>query len=59
MKSFSFHTIAAAKLIEERGSQQFKTEQAIRLYHQLRRIIVLLNPSRNLSAVKLTSFTRS
>jgi hypothetical protein len=43
MKSFGQHTLAAARLIEERGPQQFKTEEAIRLFHQLRRLIVQLN----------------
>lgn len=40
MKSFSHHTIAAARCIEMRGPEQFRGEASLRLFYQMRRIIV-------------------
>ncbi|RSM10761.1 hypothetical protein CEP52_003407 [Fusarium oligoseptatum] len=41
MQSFSNHTIAAAQCIEMRGPGQFKSEASLKLFIQMRRIIVM------------------
>ncbi|KAJ4171077.1 hypothetical protein NW754_007221 [Fusarium falciforme] len=41
MQSFSQHTIAAAQCIEMRGPGQFKSEASLKLFVQMRRIIVM------------------
>ncbi|UPK90449.1 hypothetical protein LCI18_001384 [Fusarium solani-melongenae] len=41
MKSFSQHTIAAAQCIEMRGPGQFRSEASLKLFIQMRRIIVM------------------
>lgn len=43
MRSFGQHSLAAALCIEMRGRFQFKTEAAVRLFLQMRRIIVRVN----------------
>ena len=40
MESFSHHTIAAAHCIQLRGPIQFRSEAAVKLFLQMRRIIV-------------------
>lgn len=40
MESFSHHTIAAAHCIQLRGPNQFRNEAAVKLFLQMRRIIV-------------------
>ena len=42
MKTWSYHILATAKLIELRGPEQFNSEVALRLFNQLRRVIVWL-----------------
>ncbi|KAH7137438.1 hypothetical protein B0J13DRAFT_559658 [Dactylonectria estremocensis] len=41
MKTFSHHTIAAARCIEMRGPDQFHSEASLKLFYQMRRIIVM------------------
>lgn len=40
MQSFSMHVIAAARCIELRGPEQFRNEASVKLFVQLRRLIV-------------------
>lgn len=40
MQSFGHHTIAAARCIEFRGPTQFHSEASVKLFLQMRRIIV-------------------